>query len=647
MANSRDHDEEYLTDPGTEEESEDESLFDEGPGDGYFQPRHHPQTQFVENSSITAEANAKAREANEQRSGGSGPAAAASPLSSAASSPRSIAWTMPAADDNAEAPPPTYESISRGNGSQEQYGSITAQSSSRHAPPFHAGEVQPQSMRDTVPPPADEESGLLGGLKSKRQGNWRQKVTGCFKPLSICNILLIVAIVAVISTVAGVTSDDYSNGDEGGGKDSTPTSPPILPAPPKYPGTPSRGSCDLSMVAPSLQLDYENLNNFTFLELMESSAYFNGAIDGQIEIQPASAPQDGDIRVWISYATSEPWHIQHSDYVHTHDSLTLQLPSLVRDGNGYERPCLGVSVRIAVKAGLRLDNWELVTGNFDVKIDDGLFNREAGQEALSHLQVSESSSFTAIRGKIASKYWSSRRTVIETSSGTISGSFALRDLLSLKSQSGTVNVDVDPKEADEDHPAPAEFIAHTSSGTVKARFPTSAFGDEIPVRDYRTRVETSSASVGGNYILGMQTNFHTHSGSLDADLLPIIVSRSSNDISHLYTSTSSASQRLTILPPYYLPEKKSFADVKSEHKYSSSSGTLRLTYPDEWEGYIEGDTSSGSVKIEGKDVERLSGEGWWGTMYQHVIARKGGEGAKGRVRFSTSSGSVRMDMGRS
>ncbi|PPJ59616.1 hypothetical protein CBER1_01205 [Cercospora berteroae] len=623
--------EQYLTDPETEDESDVDSLISAGPADDYFQQRSHRQDLAIEDGSSSPRAGSKVREAAEHHTS-----------SVPTAQTRSVAWTMSGPEADTEAPPPTYESISNDRamlmsqqhgmaGRAMQYGSAFTPAATHSVPTREQGGVLPQSMRDNATTEPDEETGLLGWSRSKRT---RSRIS-CCRSVPVCNAVLGLALVMFVLAVIGAMVDDGTSDepqDDGGGYNGSPARPPTAP------WVPGASSCSPNAADAAFSLDFEQLQNFTFLELMENSASFNGQMKGHIQVRPATKSQSPDLRVSISYSTSPQWQVQISNYVKTADSLSLQLPSLETSSISRSSSCIGVYVNIDVRPGITLENWELVTGNLNVDVDDGLFNRGADQETSADLEMTGSSSFNAIHGNVNIGYWSSRRTEVETISGSIRGKYALRDLLHLKSQSGSINVNVDPKREDSKHPSPAEFLVHTSSGSVKVNTPTSG---DIPIRNYRTRIETSSGSITGDFILGMLNSFHTQSGTVRATLLPIY---DSTEVSFLHTDTKSASQTLTILPPYAFPGN-SIAQLRSDHKFFSTSGTLRLQYPDEWEGDIYGDTTSGSVSIRGKDVEfssELDGAGSW-PWGRHIQARKGN--GKGRLKFTTVSGSVDLRMG--
>jgi hypothetical protein len=281
-----------------------------------------------------------------------------------------------------------------------------------------------------------------------------------------------------------------------------------------------------------------------------------------------------------------------------------------------------------------LENWVVSTENLDIVVADGLFNSKSHEEEQSHLRVTGDSTFSATSGRGEVSYWESRRTIVEFISGTIQGKFALRDLLSLKTVSGTITASVDPKEADPEDIVPAEFTAVTSSGTINIHFPTTG---DIPSRDYRTKVEAFSGSIVGSYV-GTETTMHTVSGSIYADLLPHYTETQPT----VHTDCQSGRTTLTVLPPY---SRHSGSIFTSEHKSTSMSGAIDIVYPQQWEGTIDGATKSGSISIKGEGVEIIEeqGKGKLLPVLRHVKARKG-TGA-GHMVMESFSGDVFVRVG--
>lgn len=364
-----------------------------------------------------------------------------------------------------------------------------------------------------------------------------------------------------------------------------------------------------------------------------------GGISGEIRIVPASLEQDSDIALWMQFATTENWQISQVNFDVAEQSLELKLPLLETPSNGKaHKPCLAVLVTIEVKQGVQLDHWKIDTANLDIIVEEGFSNR-ASQEHNTEdggpqaLRTANRTSINAAKGNLNVAYWSSRETRVELTSGSITGTSALKDLLYLKTTSGSISATVDPKEADPIRPVPADFQALTTSGTVTIHFPTSG---PVPNRDYKTCVETKSASISGSYILGLSSSFHTKSGTTSLSILPYDPASYS---SFLYSESTSGTLNLEVLPPHSSSgEDKSLSHLRWFHK--STSGTVNLVYPDDWEGSIDAETTSGTINLEGEDVHvgEVSG------LLRRVIAERGD--GDSRLDLRTASGDVNARIGR-
>lgn len=364
---------------------------------------------------------------------------------------------------------------------------------------------------------------------------------------------------------------------------------------------------------------------------MEDSQLYGHELDGFVQLTAGSANQKAAIIVGLSVATTSPYAIADINVLQTEDGLALQAPTLRSSGTGSGKLCMAVYITIYVKAGVSLTDLEIATQHLNLRLHSSLFNHNGA------LEVSNSATFTTIRGNVNTGYWSSRNTVIDVISGSVSGTFALRDLLVIKTRSGTIDVDVDPKPADRTAPAPADFTAKTTSGSIAVRFPTSGTSDDIPEREYRTRTETNSGSISGSYILGLTSTFRTTSGSISADVLPYTAAE--NGASSLRTETGSGHTRIELLSPFQ-NKGQPMTRLRSLHK-SMSSG-LSLVYPQEWEGIINGGTLSGRLNIHGKDVEVLKiGET---PVGKRIRARKGSDIAS-NLEVLTTSGSIDVTVG--
>lgn len=224
--------------------------------------------------------------------------------------------------------------------------------------------------------------------------------------------------------------------------------------------------------------------------------------------------------------------------------------------------------------------------------------------------------------------FSSRRTVVETVSGQITGTYPLLDDLLLSSESGDITVTVSPQPASETAPAPADLEVQTASGSIHVDLPISGkgqaiVGKTIPFRDYITRVHSTSGSLSGSYYLGSESNFKTTSGSVNIVTLPILPTddgTSKVPPNSFETHTISGTTKISVLEPIIFtpvsltPEKAKqppldigdgdpykavlppisielqsieaakLRSLRSAH--SSNTGTITASYPVAWQGSV-------------------------------------------------------------
>jgi len=248
---------------------------------------------------------------------------------------------------------------------------------------------------------------------------------------------------------------------------------------------------------------------------------------------------------------------------------------------------------------------------------------------------------------------SGRRTVIDSPTHSIDGSYKLYDLLSLRSGSGSISVSVKPQPADPSDPnKPAVFSAWSGSGSIDVDF--VAFPDSIPARQYRTFVTSHSGSISGSYLLGAETEIKSQSGSLEGITLQPVVPESSEDTHaksgmHLYTSSKSGSHGIRILSPSRPFAVDGAADDRNisvwtgfQAHHSSYSGSQHIEYPAEWEGTLVLKSRSGGLNVVGEGVSIIKNE--HGIVGRTLVASKGDAG-KGRISCTSVSGSIHVQIG--
>ncbi|SLM34623.1 Domain of unknown function DUF4098 [Lasallia pustulata] len=224
-----------------------------------------------------------------------------------------------------------------------------------------------------------------------------------------------------------------------------------------------------------------------------------------------------------------------------------------------------------------------------------------------------------------------RRTIVHTTSNSITGNYPLLDLLDLETTSGSIYVTVSAEEPDEDGPAQAaEFVAKSTSGDIRANL-ASLTG--IPSRKYITHVSSQSGTVSGTYFLSSMTSFTTTSGSINIMLLPATYGSDSPSVA---TSSTSESQDIVVLGGQD-PTVLRTLSLSSQ----SISGTITVRCPRDFEGTIFARTTSGHISVSGQGVNIVRDVHSPGSKY--VEATKG-SGA-GRIDVGTTSGDVHVFIG--
>lgn len=355
-----------------------------------------------------------------------------------------------------------------------------------------------------------------------------------------------------------------------------------------------------------------------------------GDIRGTIRILPGEKDQKDDIVTGLRTAKSLEAHDGLFNVDYTAEALRVHTPWF------NSKACMEIEVMIWIRPGTRLEHFEVATEHLNIKIEPDIFPPPEEVATSDRLYISNTSDFISVKGSLAAAYWESgRETRIDLTSGSVSGRFALRDLLSVKTRSGSIDINVEPKPASKMAPRPAEFTASALSGSIKTIFPIAQYEGDIPDRLYQTKIDSGSGSISGNLIHGLVTDIHTGSGSVNLNVLPF---SANNTGSWFRTDTQGGMTRVNLLPPFKDPES-TISRLRSVHK--SRTGSVNVVYPQQWEGRIEAVTMTGSLKLHGKDVREL--KRWTGPVGAHVVAQKG-SGSSG-MDIGSSSGSVDATVG--
>ena len=420
----------------------------------------------------------------------------------------------------------------------------------------------------------------------------------------------------------------------------------------------TESSCTLPYCSGSLTHSFDNTSTFSFSENLQIADL---SIRGAIRLEPAPENQESQVVVVVSYSTSRnkraipQWELSDT-------SIRLRAPILAKQGKSFFPrifdPCLSIGATIYLHANTTLQTFQIDTTHLSITSSPNLFPRPLTSKPPKPLLQIGLTNLQATSRPITLPYWTSRQTILRTTSSAIAGAFTHLDLISLTSTSGSITASITPGEADSSKPLPALLKINTGSGGVRVTYPTidaSSSGiitssTTIPSRDYETQVQTSSGSIAGSYLFSSTADLASSSGSILAKILHAPYSsldaESEEAASNvLRTASGSGATDVRVTRVGGASGEGVVGVLHGEHGAGGggASGSVRVRYPGEWEGRIEADSSSGSLRVEGQGVvvdreEREGGRKW-------VRAHKGEEGSGGSIGVRTGSGSVDIFVG--
>jgi hypothetical protein len=317
---------------------------------------------------------------------------------------------------------------------------------------------------------------------------------------------------------------------------------------------------------------------------------------GQVIVQAAPAGSVDPISVELDVKLS---HDELADAINIKNEsggLIFESDTFLENFNGV-MPCISVIATILVDSSANVSSFDIDTVVLPVELKKSL------------QLISNNIFIHSTAGSISSESegLESRKIEVETTSSTISGSFPLADLLAIKSVSGAVDVEIEPKKNGPEESA-GTLVIRTSSGNIKANTLTSS----IPSRKFITEVHSISGSVSGNFLLGVTSNINTASGRVTANF------HTAGDIANRSCTVNSVSGSIqsTVHDDSY-----KLGTVRSN--FHSQTGRLDIQFPAAWEGRIEANSKTGSIDVAGdgvkiiKDVSPIPGFG------RAVVAEKG------------------------
>lgn len=354
----------------------------------------------------------------------------------------------------------------------------------------------------------------------------------------------------------------------------------------------------------------------------------------------------------LSISTSAEYTVSSLRFSSSGSNLEIHQPVL--DENDVDdrhiTACMAIDLRISLRPDVSLDNFSANFHNLGLLLG-----------VSSSISITDLAQIRLATGSLRSpRPFDARRTKIRLGAGSVLGKYALADLLDIKTTTGSVNIEVDPQEAD-DQNKPATFQVKTGAGSVHVEYPKTGWGEppfsmdglsalHIPNRDHRVDIESEVGSISGYYFFGSEGKFSSQSGAISTNLLPVL--QSSNEEGgemELETRTKSGHLDTRLAPPIEVSSKSKISaaehwtNLRSTHK--AITGTISARYPRAWEGRLKASTTFGTVHVEGDGVRIIHRDDRIG--YHQIEAVKGidPDGKGSSLEADASTGSVSLEIG--
>ena len=199
--------------------------------------------------------------------------------------------------------------------------------------------------------------------------------------------------------------------------------------------------------------------------------------------------------------------------------------------------------------------------------------------------------------------------------------------MDISTVSGSIDIDIEPKDANEENVRPAILRLSSKSGSIRALTSTIS----VPARDYQTTAKSFNGGIDATFLHGSYTSLHSLNGRINAELYPY---GHNGSRTYINTHCQSGSTDVTVHSSLSHPTDP-IQKLHSDHH--GLSGSVSLWYPAQWQGTIKGSTLSGSIDLdwEGTKVIRDEKKGW----IKRTVEAVRGEG-ESQLSVSSRSGSL-------
>lgn len=348
------------------------------------------------------------------------------------------------------------------------------------------------------------------------------------------------------------------------------------------------------------------------------SAEQHDLVNGTITFLSGQSHQAADVEVYISVNASDSWIIDWMQIEHAETAFGAYFPN-----PALYQYCFEYSIDVYIHPGLQLEELELRANWAHVHINDEL-----------PLSISSSTVLQVGVGSVTSDgFFYSPHSHVSVSNGLITGNYTLERSLQLESAVGEIVAQIAPNSSRTIEGESGCLTLATNVGAIDVAFPYSGFG-HLAERDYITNVEGGkSGQIRGQYLLGSQMEVKAQAASIDIDVLPYLITNTTS----LSTETTTGDLWLCMLVPEH-SGIESIGNLISNHV--STTGSMDLQYPRQWEGTLHGQIAIGQLDIEGDFDKILKSKN--GLLGEKVFAQRG-EGHSD-VRMSTTTGQIAFNL---
>ncbi|KAL8973100.1 MAG: hypothetical protein Q9183_000169 [Haloplaca sp. 2 TL-2023] len=390
-------------------------------------------------------------------------------------------------------------------------------------------------------------------------------------------------------------------------------------------------------------MEFENPSSFSFKQLVRDigNASIGGdaplKIQGEIHVKALKVTPARRKGIWVD-SDLRSYDASIISTGSSQNGITITIPSrasasssIIDDSD--REACVHIRSTIWIPSGLPLSAFSIHTDSLSVIFHENI-------PLLPRCPITISAPQTSVNLQSSHQTFSSlkidaRASSIDSSSGSVSGDFTLRDTLSIHTLSGSININLalEPSSDGYGNDGPASLDLGTTSGSIQVTTTTIAFPSKIPNRKYDTSIRTNSGSIRATIVHNYNGILHSDSSSVHASLYP------HGDASHrsdLSTSAHSGSTEVTVYPSLSASASAPLRNFYAS--YSGISGSIRVTYPAQWEGTVEGSTVSGHIGVQWPGLKTVDEGGGWGSKSFKGVKGTG----NGALTFKAVSGSVEL-----